>query len=45
MTCSVLQPGNTAVTVTKELGIHLSQFNRLSKKQFNRLNGVDYFES
>eukprot|EP01155_Anaeramoeba_flamelloides_P002942 Anaeramoba_flamelloidesa1060139_9.p1 GENE.a1060139_9~~a1060139_9.p1 ORF type:complete len:104 (+),score=0.97 a1060139_9:133-444(+) len=43
------QPGNTAASVAKELGIHPGQiynwrrqFTRLSEKQFNSLNGVDY---
>ena len=43
------QPGNTAASVAKELGVSAQQiynwrrqFNRLSEKQFNSLNGVDY---
>ncbi len=43
------QPGHTASSVAKELGIHPGQiynwrrqFTRLSEKQFNSLNGVDY---
>ena len=43
------QPGNTAVSVAKELGLHPGQiynwrrqFSRLSDKQFNSLDGVDY---
>ncbi|WP_299204082.1 transposase [uncultured Amphritea sp.] len=46
------QPGNTASSVAKELGIHPGQiynwrrqFSRLSEKQFNSLNGVDYSKS
>lgn len=46
------QPGNTAASVAKELGIHPGQiynwkrqFSRLSEKQFNSLNGVDYSKS
>ena len=41
--------GNTTVSVAKELGVSAQQiynwrrqFNRLSDKQFNSLNGVDY---
>ncbi|WDE00341.1 IS3 family transposase [Thalassomonas actiniarum] len=43
------QPGNSAASVGKELGVSAQQiynwrcqFNRLSDKQFNSLNGVDY---
>ena len=43
------QPGNTAASVAKELGLHPGQiynwrrqFSRLSEKQFNSLSGVDY---
>lgn len=43
------EDGVTAVQVAKELGIHVNQiynwrnqFKRLSDKQFNSLNGVDY---
>ncbi len=43
------QPGKTAREVADELGIHVgqiynwrTQFNKLSKKQFQTLNGVDY---
>lgn len=43
------QPGNTATSVAKELGLHPGQiynwrrqFSRLSEKQFNSLSGVDY---
>jgi len=46
------QPANTAASVAKELGIHPGQiynwkrqFSRLSEKQFNSLNGVDYSKS
>lgn len=42
------QPGNTNASVAKELGVSAQQiynwrrqFNRLSEKQFNSLNGVD----
>jgi transposase len=42
------QPGNTNASVAKELGVSPQQiynwrrqFNRLSEKQFNTLNGVD----
>jgi|TARA_R110000787_G_scaffold241980_1_gene348124 transposase len=41
--------GNTTVSVARELGVSAQQiynwrrqFNRLSDKQFNSLNGVDY---
>lgn len=41
--------GNTAASVARELGIHPGQiynwrrqFTRLSEKQFNTMNGVDY---
>lgn len=41
--------GNTTASVAKELGVSAQQiynwrrqFNRLSEKQFNSLNGVDY---
>lgn len=41
--------GSTAASVAKELGIHPGQiynwrrqFNRLSDKQFNSMDGVDY---
>ncbi|MGQ9427684.1 transposase [Gilvimarinus sp. F26214L] len=41
--------GNTTASVAKELGVSPQQiynwrrqFNRLSEKQFNSLNGVDY---
>jgi transposase len=43
------QPGKTAREVADSLGIHVNQiynwrtqFNKLSKKQFQVLNGVDY---
>ena len=43
------KPGNTTASVSKELGLHPGQiynwrrqFNRLSEKQFNTLEGVDY---
>ena len=43
------QPGKTAVEVADSLGIHpnqiynwRTQFNKLSKKQFQIMNGVDY---
>ncbi|WP_203141822.1 transposase [Marinobacter mangrovi] len=43
------QPGNTAAAVARELGIHPGQiynwrrqFTRLSDKQFNSVDGVDY---
>ena len=43
------QPGKTAVEVAASLGIHpnqiynwRTQFSKLSKKQFQILNGVDY---
>lgn len=43
------QPGKTAVEVAESLGIHVNQiynwrtqFNKLSKKQFQTLEGVDY---
>ena len=43
------KPGNTNASVAKELGVSAQQiynwrrqFNRLSDKQFNTLNGVDY---
>jgi transposase len=43
------QPGKTAVEVAASLGIHVNQiynwrtqFNKLSKKQFQTLEGVDY---
>jgi transposase len=43
------QPGKTAREVADSLGIHVNQiynwrtqFNKLSKKQFQTLNGVDY---
>lgn len=43
------QPGNTAASVAKELGLHPGQiynwrrqFTRLSDKQFNTADGVDY---
>ncbi len=43
------QPGKTAVEVARSLGIHVNQiynwrtqFNKLSKKQFQILEGVDY---
>ena len=43
------QPGNTQASVAKELGISAQQIanwkrqlSRLSDKQFNSLNGVDY---
>lgn len=43
------QPGNTARKVAESLGIHVNQiynwrtqFNKLSKKQFQILEGVDY---
>ena len=43
------QPGNTTASVAKELGVSAQQiynwkrqFKRLSDKQFNSLNGVDY---
>lgn len=42
------QPGNTAASVARELGIHPGQiynwrrqFTRLSDKQFNSVDGVD----
>lgn len=42
------QPGNTNASVARELGVSAQQiynwrrqFNRLSEKQFNSLNGVD----
>ena len=42
-------PDKTATSVAQELGIHpnqiynwRAQFNRLSDKQFNSINGVDY---
>ncbi|MEW8041052.1 MAG: transposase [Candidatus Thiodiazotropha endolucinida] len=41
--------GNTAASIARELGIHPGQiynwrrqFNRLSDKQFNTMDGVDY---
>ena len=43
------QAGNTSASVARELGIHPGQiynwrrqFNRLSDKQFNVVDGVDY---
>lgn len=43
------QPGNTAASVARELGVHPGQiynwrrqFTRLSDKQFNSVDGVDY---
>ena len=43
------RPGKTAREVAEDLGIHVNQiynwrtqFNKLSKKQFTALNGVDY---
>ncbi|HFD32686.1 MAG TPA: MerR family transcriptional regulator [Gammaproteobacteria bacterium] len=43
------EEGVTAIQVAKELGLHVNQiynwrnqFKRLSDKQFNSLNGVDY---
>jgi len=43
------QPGKTAIEVSESLGIHVNQiynwrtqFNKLSKKQFQTLEGVDY---
>ena len=43
------QPGKTAVEVAKSLGIHVgqiynwrTQFEKLSKRQFTTLEGVDY---
>ena len=43
------QPGKTATEVAESLGIHANQiynwrnqFKRLSEKQFNSMNGVDY---
>ena len=43
------QPETTAADVARELGIHPGQiynwrrqYNRLSDKQFNKVNGVDY---
>jgi len=43
------EEGVTAIQVAKELGLHVNQiynwrnqFKRLSEKQFNSLNGVDY---
>jgi len=43
------QPGKTAREVADDLGIHVNQiynwrtqFNKLSKKQFRTLQGVDY---
>ena len=43
------QPGKTAVEVAKSLGIHVNQiynwrtqFSKISKKQFQILDGVDY---
>lgn len=46
------EPGHTAASVAKELGIHPGQiynwkrqFTRLSDKQFNSVNGVDYSKS
>lgn len=43
------KPGNTNASVAGELGVSAQQiynwrrqFNRLSEKQFNSLNGVDY---
>lgn len=43
------QEGSTSASVARELGIHPGQiynwrrqFNRLSEKQFNTLDGVDY---
>tara|TARA_B100001063_G_scaffold174861_1_gene163827 strand:+ start:209 stop:475 length:267 start_codon:yes stop_codon:yes gene_type:complete len=46
------QPGNRDTSVAEELGIHPGQisnwkrqFNRLSEKQFNSINGVVYSKS
>lgn len=46
------EPGHTAASGAKELGIHPGQiynwkrqFTRLSDKQFNSVNGVDYSKS
>lgn len=43
------KPGNTNASVARELGVSAQQiynwrrqFNRLSDKQFNRMDGVDY---
>ena len=43
------EKGVTAVDVAKELGLHVNQiynwknqFTRLTEKQFNTMNGVDY---
>lgn len=43
------QPGKTAVEVAKSLGIHVgqiynwrTQFSKISKKQFQIVDGVDY---
>jgi len=43
------EEGVTAIQVAKELGLHVNQiynwrnqFKRLSEKQFNSINGVDY---
>jgi transposase len=43
------KPGQTTASVAQELGVSPQkiynwrrQFNRLSDKQFNRINGVDY---
>lgn len=43
------EDGVTAVSVAKELGLHVNQiynwknqFTRLTEKQFNTMNGVDY---
>ncbi len=43
------EPGTTAADIARELGIHPGQiynwrrqYNRLSDKQFNSMNGVDY---
>jgi len=43
------EDGVTAVKVAKELGLHVNQiynwknqFTRLTEKQFNTMNGVDY---
>ena len=43
------KPGKTAVEVARSLGIHVNQiynwrtqFNKLSRKQFQTLEGVDY---
>jgi len=45
------QPGKTAVEVAESLGIHVgqiynwrTQFSKLSKKQFQTLEGVDYLK-